>query len=68
MLRYVPIQAVNQSLEEVKFEKQTYFVVASPIQVRETQQLEGYNVNTVQRGDTAKLSDLDRYLKESWRT
>ena len=68
MLRYVPIHAVNLSLEEVKLEKQTYFVVASHIHVRETQQLEGYRVNTVQRGDTAKLSDLDRYIKESWRT
>ena len=67
MLRYVPLYAVNLLVEEVKLEKQTYIVVASPIQVRETQELEGYSVNTIQRGDTAKLSDLDRYLKESWR-
>ena len=68
MLRYVPIQAVNLSLEEVKLGKKTYFVVASPIQVTETQQLQGCSVNTVQRGDTAKLIDLDKYLKKSWRT
>ena len=64
----MPIYAVNLLVEELKLEKQTYIVVVSPIQVRETQELEGYCVNTVQRGDTAKLGDLDRYIKESWRT
>jgi len=48
---------------EVKLGKQTYVGVASPIQVEETQELEGYNVNTVQRENTAKQGDFDKHLQ-----
>ena len=64
VLGYVPIQVVNMSLEEVKLGKQTYVGVASPIQVKETQELEGYNVNTVQHESTAKQGNFHKYLQE----
>jgi len=64
VLRYVPIQVVNLSLEEVKLEKQMYVGVASPIKVKETQELGGYNVNNV-RENTVKHGDFDKYLKEN---
>jgi hypothetical protein len=54
VLGYVPIQVVYLSLEIVKLGKQTYIWVASPIQVKETQEREGYNVNTVQQEGTAE--------------
>ena len=49
MLGHVLTQVVNLSLEELELVKHTYVGVASPIQFKETQELEGYNVNTVQR-------------------
>ena len=41
VLGYVPLHVVNLSLEEVRLGKQTYVVIASPLQVKETQELEG---------------------------
>ena len=64
MLGYVPIKVVNLSLEEVQLAKQTYVAVASPIQVKDSQELEGYNVNTVQRESTARQGAFDKYLRE----
>ena len=64
VLGYVPIQVTNLSLEEICLAKQTNVGVASPIQIGETQELEGYNVNSAQRESTAKQGDFD---KCSWR-
>jgi len=64
VLGYAPIQVVNLSLEEAKLEKQMYVGVASPIKVKETQDLEGYNVNTVQRENAVKHGDIDKHLQE----
>jgi len=64
VLGYVPLQVVNLSLEEVELVKQTYAGVASPIKVEETLDLEGYNVNTVRRENTAKQGDFDKYLQK----
>ena len=67
VLGYVPIQFVNLSLEEVDLKKQTYIGVASPIQVNETQVIEGCNVNTIQK-DVSIVSirqeNFEEYLRE----
>ena len=41
VLGWVPIQIANVSLEKVDLEKQMYIGVASPVQVSNTQMLEG---------------------------
>jgi len=64
VLGYVPIQIVNLSLEEVDIEAGNYIGVASPIQVEETQEHKGYNVNTVKRVNSAKQDSFDAYLRE----
>jgi hypothetical protein len=64
VLGYVPIQVVNLSLEEVDLEKQTYLGVASPIQLSETQVIEGNNVNIIQQGTNAEQDDFEKYLQE----
>jgi len=45
VLGYVPMQITNLSLEEVELGKQTYVGVASPIQIGNTQEQKGYDVN-----------------------
>ena len=66
VLGYVPMQIMNLSLEEVEIGKQTYVGVASPIQIENTQEEKGCNVNvsTVQRKETAKQGKFDEYLQE----
>ena len=67
MLEYVPIQVVNLSLEEVGLKKRTYIGVASPIQVNETQVIEGCNINTIQPDVSVvsiKQENFEEYLRE----
>jgi hypothetical protein len=64
VLGYVPIQAVNLSLEEVKLEKRMFVGIASPIQVNETQEIEGYNVNAVAQGKAISQDSFDMYLRD----
>jgi hypothetical protein len=64
VLGYVPIQAINLSLEEVKMEKHMYIGVASPIRVIEVREQEKYCVNAVRRGNTVKQDNFGKYLNE----
>ena len=64
VLGWVPIQIANLSLEEVDLEKQMYIGVAFPVQVSNTQVLEGYNVNVIRQGTSARQNDFEKYLKE----
>jgi hypothetical protein len=64
VLGYVPMQIANLSLEEVELKKQTYLGVASPLQLSETQVLEGHGVSVVQRGTRPKQEKFEGYLQE----
>jgi hypothetical protein len=58
----VPVEIVNISLK-VQLLKQTYVGVASPITVRDTRDIVGYDVNAIQR-DSTEQGNFDGYLKE----
>jgi hypothetical protein len=64
VLGWVPIQIANLSLEEVDLEKQMYIGVASPVQISETQELEGYNISVIRRDNNAHQDNFEKYLKE----
>jgi len=62
VLGYVPVEIVNISLK-VQLVKQTYVGVASPITVRDTRDIVGYDVNAIQR-DSTEQGNFDEYLQE----
>ena len=64
VLGFVPIQIANLSLQEVELNKYTYIGVASPIQVNDACDCEGYVVNSVDRTHNDKKSEFRGYLQE----
>jgi transcription antitermination factor NusG len=67
VLGYVAIEILNMSLEAVQLVKQTHVGVASPITVKETRKLEGYDVNTVQQESAVNKETLTSICGRKWR-